>query len=518
MIVNGGYNSGGSSKKVYLYATTRYIGSYKYTYMWYEQNGVKRMETKKEYIAPPRKQASAKTKAVVKKTPLKTKPASVTSSQQKKTAQKAVAKKKTVPKKPSTPGKVTKPKFTQAKAAAVGKFSFTKKAPVRKQVTVPQPPPAPGPKPSFAGLKQEAVTRYEYLYGIKNIELKHTQYQSKSVYISKPINAEGNVMQVSLRAVEEHPLFDALSGAAADRQTSVEYYVAPVGMNPNPALDEWLPILPEDVATVKSELLMFGTARTAELRFPARIGSAQTPVVYRNGLALKKGQWSFIEGGTGMRLLVEKDPTAIYTIDYTPNAEFYNPWRLDVNQQAARPVRHTQLFEQGTNHNKTVVLDKYPYVNYEVINTTDAYDANLSDYVPIRVRLQDAGIIGPNRIHFKDVAPLDGTSQYVFTKNITNYKTGHSEALKPYSIDPDSLYNGFEYRQEGNKLYFSETFNKADAHMNEQESHGNAKIAVEYEYLSSDFRVKIILRRNSTDENTLTPIVHEYTLKFKVMK
>lgn len=506
-----GYTGGGDDKKR-LYAATRYVGTYKYTYTWYEQNGLRRMETKKETLAPKRPQPSAKTKAVTRNTPLKSKPASVPSFTS--TTQRGKPKERGVNRNSSK----ERERFKKTKEAAAGRFKFVRRAPLRDRSSIPQPPPRPGMKPRHRG-KQEAVTRYEYLYGIKNIELKHAQYENKSVYVSKPINVEGNVMQVSLSAHEEHPLFDGLSGAAADRQTSIEYYIAPVGTNPNPSPSEWLPILPEGIQTVKSELLLFATARTANLRFPARIGAKEKAVVYKNGLPLTDGQWSFIEGGTGMRLLVEKDPTATYTIDYTPNAEFYNPWQLDIHQQAAQPVRHTQVFEQGTNHNKTVVLEKYPFVNYEIINTTDGYDANLSSYVPIRVRLQEAGIIGPSRTHFKEVPPLDGSSQYVFTKNVTDYKTGYSEALKPYSIDPDKgLYNGFEYRHEGNKLFFSETFNKANIYTNQQESHGNAKIAVEYEYLSSDFRVKVILRRNSTDENTLTPILHEYTLKFKVMK
>jgi hypothetical protein len=488
-------SDGSNSKGTYLYHKIHYTSKYKYTYVWYEQNGVKRMETKKEKLAEPRTKATEKKST----TPIQSKPANITKPQE-------------------PPVKVAQPVFTKSKPADVGQFVFDTKEPIKREVLVPQPPPVPGPAPVFNTVTNQSKSKFEYLYGIKNLEVKHTQYENKSVYISKPINAAGNVMQVSLNAIEEHPLFDTLNGKAADRQTSIEYYIASVGTNPNPTLDEWYPILPEGQKTVKSELLMFGTARTAELRFPALIGSKERPVVYRNGLALEDDEWSFADGGTRMQLLIDKDPTAIYTIDYTPNAEFYNPWFIDVNQANSRPVKHTQVFENGTNHNKTVVLEKYPYINYELINTTDGYDQNLSEYVPIKVKLQEASIIGPSRVTYKEVLPFNNKDQFVFTKNITNYKTGYNEPLKPYSIDPDTLYNGFEYYHEGDKLYFSETFNKADIHTNLQESHGNAKIVVEYEYLSSDFRMKIILRRNSTDENTLTPIVHDYTLKFRVMK
>jgi hypothetical protein len=326
-------------------------------------------------------------------------------------------------------------------------------------------------------------------------------------------------MQVSLDAIEEHPLFDELSGAAADRQTSVEYYIASVGTNPSPTLDDWFPILPEDQKVVKSELLIFDTGTTATLRFPALVGSKEAPSVYKNGIKIDSDDWAFASGGYKVQLLTARDQLAIYTIDYTPNAAFYNPWTVDINQKQSTPVKYTQTFDTGTNHNKTVVLEKYPYINYETINTTDGYEPNTNVYVPVKVTLQEAGIIGPNRMTYKQIFPYDGTDkQLVYTKNVTNYKTGIHPEMKAYSIDPESAYNGFEFYQEGDKLFFTETFNNADMYTNAQESHGNAKIQVEYEYLSSDFRMKIILRRNSTDENTLTPVVHEYTLKFKVMK
>jgi hypothetical protein len=429
------------------------------------------------------------------------------------------AKPKPVPKKPAPPKKVAKPSFKESKPVPPSAFKFNVAAPKKKEVLVPQPPTPPGPQPKFTTKQQVSATRFEYMYGIKDLQIRHNQFQNKSVYVSTPIKVDGNVMQVSMHSVEEHPLFDALSGAAADRQTSVEYYIAPISTNPAPSLDDWMPILPEDQTTVKSELLIFDTARTSNLRFPALIGSKETPCVYKNGIKMADTDWSFVDGGYKAQLLVDKDPLAIYTIDYTPNAAFYNPWMLDLHMKGSTPTKVTQVFPDGTNHNKTITLDKYPFVNYEIINTTDGYDPNTSDYVPVQVTLTDAGIIGPNRTTYTQVLPYDGTGkQLVYTKNMSNYKTGIHQDLKAYSIETGKTYNAFEYYQVGNKLYFSETFNKADIYTNEDVSHGNAAIQVDYEYLSSQFRVKIILRRNSTDENTLTPIVQEYALKFKVMK
>lgn len=509
-----------SSKKDYIASWQQVSGNTKTTYTKYQQYGKTHVEKKVEKIPAPEKVQAPQKPAPVKETPKKT-----TVAPTKKTTTPVVQKTpapvpKAAPKVTTVPPPVTKTSSVVSQPKPTppvepDSFEF-RPQPERTVINIPSAPPSPRPEPTFNFESRVSVTKYEYMYGIKHLEMKHKQYDTVSAYVSTPISVEGNVMQVALHAIEEHPLFDELSGEASGRQTSIEYYVT-ASQNPTP--EDWFPILPESIKTVKGELLIFDTVRTGKLRFPAMIGSKEKPVMYRNGLKMEEHEWSFVDGATSIQLLNAKDPTAIYTMDYTPNSEFYNPWYIDVNQRGAQPKKHVQQFPNGTNHNKTVVLEKYPYVNYELINTTNGYDQNLNDYKPLQVRLKNAGIIGPNRTTFKEVLPSDGTDiQSVFTKNITDYKTGIHQALKPYSIDPDKAYKGFEYYQEGNKLYFSETFNKADIFTNEKESHGNAMIEVEYEYLASNFRVKIILRRNTVDENTLTPVVHEYSLKFKVMK
>lgn len=422
--------------------------------------------------------------------------------------------KKVIPAKPKVRKKPAEPKKKAGKAPS---FAFTMDKPKLREVIVPQATPNPGKAPEFNFETRKEVTKFEYTYGINHLEIKHKQYENKSIFVSKPIAVDGNAMQVSLHSIEEHPLFDQLTGEASDRQTSVEYYVS---YKENPTQNEWNPILPEGEERVKCELLMFTQSKTAKLRFPALIGSKVTPVVYKNQVALKKDEWSFADGATKVQLLVGHEPTAIYTIDYTPNAEAYNPWTLDIDSQAyARTEKAVETFKEGTNHNKTVVLSQYPYIDYGHINLTEDYDPNLGEYVPVKVKLRNANISGVGRTIHTNVEPINGDpSQTVFTKNITDYKTNEWKEPKPYSLKDEDLYNGFEYWQEGNKLYFSETFNKADIYTNQETNHGNAEIEVEYEYMASRFRIKIILRRNSSDINTLSPIVHEYALKFKVMK
>jgi hypothetical protein len=377
----------------------------------------------------------------------------------------------------------------------------------------PQAPPSPGPAPTFTRETQKELVKYEYVYGIKDLRITGNEFAEKSIYVSKPMEIDGNVMQVSIQAIEEHPLFSSTSGESAERQTSVEYYISYVD---NPSQEDWYPILPEGEKEILCELLIFDTARTATLRFPALTYSDPTPKVFKDGIEFK--DWAFTGGGMKVQLLVDQAVGSIYTIRYTPNTEIVDPWILDIHEQGLKLAKQTDVFSQGTSHNKTVTLSKYPYLNYDVINTSDVFDANGVDYRPIGVTLRNANIAAPNKVILKEILPQIGSSLEARTLNVTDYKTRKPMAPKIYSLDKIAPYNKFEYVHEGKKLTFSETFNKAEVITNQDVNHGNAEIVVEYDYLVSNFRVKIILRRTGPGVNSVSPNVHQYTLKYKVMK
>ncbi|UNY39826.1 structural protein [Bacillus phage vB_BauM_KLEB27-3] len=515
MIVN---NGGESGKKKSIIIATKYVekNGNRYKYEYYFENGVRRMRlvldeeaNAKIHVASNQKKAieNPTSRNNLKPTPKKKIPDGI----------------------PQKENKIEENESSSFKAASASSYQTNSVqeasvAKVSKTASAPQPPPIA--KTAIVSRKkanQTEVVKYEYLQGLKDLQIKHNQYDNKSIFVSKPMEIEGNVMQVSLESVEDHPVFDELSGKAASRQTSIEYYIA---YSVNPSLDEWHPILPEGVKRIQSELIIFNSAKTGALRFPALIGSSPKAVAYKNGIKMKETHWSFADGGTTFQLLTDRDPTAIYTIDYNPNVEIYNPWVLDINEQGARKVKAIDTFENGTNHNKTIVLKKYPYIDYERINLTSNYDPNTNAYKPFKVRIKNASIAGPNQTTYKEVLPYIDEDQKVFTKNVTDYKENKMVQLKEYSIDESNgAYKGFEYRQEKNKLIFSETFNKPSImtdtetlHQNQQFNHGYGEIEVEYECLVSNFRVKAILRRNASDENTLTPMLHQYGLKFKVMK
>src|SRR5690606_41046414 len=91
-------------------------------------------------------------------------------------------------------------------------------------------------------------------------------------------------------------------------------------------------------------------------------------------------------------------------------------------------------------------------------------------------------------------------------------------ALPIYPYNPEDDVPTFEYYHSGQRVYFQETFRHDSIHSQENygDTHGNAIIKVQYEYLVSGVRMKIILRRSKFD-GSITPKVKRYALKFKVL-
>lgn len=378
----------------------------------------------------------------------------------------------------------------------------------------------PGPLPALVagastGDRTNSSTEYLYQYGIKNIGLSHSLYRQAGVFVTKPIEVEGNIVEVSLSAFENHPLFNELDGMATDRVTSIEYYVS---LEENPSSNDWVPILPEGTIEVKCEKLFF-QGSSATLRFHADIHELENTNVYKNNILMSKDDWYFTERGAAIQLSVPYEQSSIYTIDYVPDASLFNPWTITVGDRFSKKVRKIESFPNGTDSNNTIKLSKYPFVDYGWINSQDAYDPNTDSYRPIDVFLKDGTIAAGNGQTQKEFYPAAYTESTEFiTKNRTDYKNSKDTFLNKYSIVPESSYKVMEYKQEKNKLVFTESFNRSNSYYNEATNHGNATIVVHYDYLVTNFRLKIIMRKNTGDDLVVTPMVDSYQLKFKVMK
>lgn len=345
---------------------------------------------------------------------------------------------------------------------------------------------------------------YTYSMGFSEIQANNNTYQDTNVYVSKPIKINENVLEVSLNALEEHPTFDEVSGKASSKQTSVEYYIA---MNDKPSVNDWLPILPENKNKVKSERLMFNGINAKTL-FPFKM---HTVVIYKDGVKMKKESYYILNNQEVQ--IVDYNNNQIYTIDYKPNSFTKNPYVIEINDFRYNIEKITEEFPEGTDSNKTISLRHVPYIDKERIVNLKNFDPNDNMYKPIDVSIVNASIRNGDGISKNYVSSDNKNDRNPYTCNKTLYLDNSWSDMKRYNLEEE--YYGLDYYQYKNKLTFADHINVPMIEENEQETPGTGTIRVSYDALVTNFRLKIILRRNSQREITATPRVKEYELKFK---
>lgn len=348
---------------------------------------------------------------------------------------------------------------------------------------------------------------YTYSMGISEIRANNNTYEESNAFVTKPIQVHENVLQISLDSVEEHPVFDEISGRANDRQTSVEYYVS---MQSNPSLADWIPILPEQTEHIKSERLFFDGVNATTL-FPFQISTVE---VFRDGVRLKEEDYYILNNQQVQLTSINRD--VIYTVNYTPNTFVKNPYLIEINDYKYNTTRMTEEFPQGTDVNKTITLSHVPYIDREKIIQEENYNPSTSDYKPIEVDIVNSRIQGPNGTLVNYVPSYKMREGEPYMNNKTLYLDNSWSDMKRYNLEKGYL--GIDYYQYKNKITLAEHINIPMIVENEKETPGTGTIRVSYDALATEFRLKVILRRNTQKEITTTPKLKEYKLKFKATR
>lgn len=348
---------------------------------------------------------------------------------------------------------------------------------------------------------------YTYSMGISEIRANNNTYEESNAFVTKPIQVHENVLQISLDSVEEHPVFDEISGRANDRQTSVEYYVS---MQSNPNLADWIPILPEQTEHIKSERLFFDGVNATTL-FPFQISTVE---VFRDGIRLKEEDYYILNNQQVQLTTINRD--VIYTVNYTPNTFVKNPYLIELNDYKYNTTRMTEEFPQGTDVNKTITLSHVPYIDREKIIQEENYNPSTSDYKPIEVDIVSSRIQGPNGTLVNYVPSYKMREGEPYMNNKTLYLDNSWSDMKRYNLEEGYL--GIDYYQYKNKITLAEHINIPMIIENEKETPGTGTIRVSYDALATEFRLKVILRRNTQKEITTTPKLKEYKLNFKATR
>lgn len=254
----------------------------------------------------------------------------------------------------------------------------------------------------------------------------------------------------------------------------------------------------------------------------------------------------------------------IYTVNYVVDETDFDPSIIDL-EKTTKPIDFIdddgtlgEKFKLGTNKKNSIRLTYYPYIDRNELNdSSNKINTEIADN-PLE------GHYSPNWKNGYRPIEINGVGEVEYTKphedTLKNYKgeilqdlsgipyryityekdsdTGENEPVEVFRADKTgedskpSFYNRtnylditspmlqeydekeypvFEYLQFGKDIYFNDTFNELG-------SNNKAELVVNYKYLAECVRVKIVMYRNTINDNGLSPIVNSYAIKTKPFK
>lgn len=320
----------------------------------------------------------------------------------------------------------------------------------------------------------EELGLYEYMFSLKSINIfavDEAQFSTqvvtagnRSAFMSKKIPTGGLPLKVKLLAEYFEELSRKESSPAFD-STSVEFSVS---IKDNPVLEEdWMPIVPFNDSSIRSELLMADSFGKAVLRF---VPNQESITLYED--QVRRDYSTYVINGKEVTILGH-NINKTYFVSYTPaNIDLQKEIQL-FSRSMSNPVLiasnsngfNGERFE-STQVGNSVVLSNSPYVDrtkfinatYSEINGTvttsksSSGNFDYSSYSPVKILFED------------------GTSAI----NLTNY------LLDDYR--PESFYNTSTvlYMHDGKTVIFNQSIDKP--------------FRILYQYVADIFRYRIIMR------------------------
>jgi len=367
-------------------------------------------------------------------------------------------------------------------------------------------------KHSILSQEWKAVNKLSYLYGAYNISVFGRKYRNQSIYISKPLPLSSNATRISLDTIEKHhdmeigpEVVDPLTGQAQQqdvaRITDIEFYIT---HKKNPTAKDWQPILPIHKKYVQGELL-FGDLIEGyypefeehersgnplvvySFRFP--VVSDKTVVLRRNGIPMNPNTYVISHDGKKIGIFAKfYTASSIYTVDYKPADSAYFV-HLD-ESVGVTPTQYinkngeTGEFFSEVDQDNSVTLKHKPYVfrkdlfsYHEKENVYEQNSEKLTSVSP----------------EFPIIVRVGG----VEFKNITNY------ANNTYDVERLLENDGKTFAQIGNRIVFGRPTDGTKLE----------NINIDYYYIATDIRLKAILRRNSVEDESVTPALYSYSIR-----
>lgn len=347
----------------------------------------------------------------------------------------------------------------------------------------------------------KAVNKLSYLYGAYDIAVFGRKYHNESIYVSKPLPLSSNSSMLSLETDEKHYNVSIGDEQQTARITDIEYYMT---CKKNPITTDWFPILPINKKYVQGELLSGNMVvgiptefkqyeengnplMVYSFRFP--IVSDKTVTLRRNGVPMNERTYVISNNGKQIGIFAKYyNSSSIYTVDYKPND---SAWFVKLDE--TKGILPTQFINDNgktgeyfdrTDYDNKIQLKHKPYIFRK-----DFFKYNEDDlsYEQDNNKLK---AVSPD---FPIIVRVDG-EEFL---NITDYLNNSYDAER--LLDND----GKSFAQIGNTIIFGEPI----------DGRSLENVTVDYYYVTTDIRMKAILRRNSTEHNSITPALYSYSIR-----
>lgn len=351
------------------------------------------------------------------------------------------------------------------------------------------------------------VSGYEYVFGLSDISIFKSSYKLNGKFSSQSFSNYKNAFSIELRSTE------FLSEA-----TSIEYDVDIGG-------DRRLPIVPvENNNLVFNEVLSFnGRSFISPVRFTIDIEKSVS--VFENGIKISPRNYSFTNDSI-ILLSIEDDFIPSNSNIYTASYSSVGGSQINLHDQLNSIPSDEEAFI-GSSPVGEISLKSYPHIEYGVVNdlknfyyTNGVYvysgDINTvlgfnSDEPTIPIQIGADSLNAVSNVFYLDGIAYgntpDTTKRYspiqVFVDdipaiNITNYLGGDQKALsnKPFG---DTVY---EYIQKDNRIIFGTRIIGKD-------------IRVQYNSMARHIQLVMTLRRTSSLDDSVTPVLKDATLYIK---
>lgn len=218
------------------------------------------------------------------------------------------------------------------------------------------------------------IKKYEYIIGMREVEIGYELYSPIGYYESEKFDTQATIAEVQIEVDEFHPSFKT-QWQSDYRKTSTEWSIdigdgRIVPIHPRNLKDTSVTDLPY----VKDELMSFDFKGTA---FTRLLPAYEALLLKKDGQVVPLTKYSVDKSYTTNNQTAKisvsgdyLDVNSTYTVDYAVAQVGH---KIDIlSLFKSRELSSPEIFN-SVGANKEVILKKFPFINYEIVNRTGLF-------------------------------------------------------------------------------------------------------------------------------------------------